>query len=128
VRSGGTVKLKPGKGKPGAGPPIRKVSVQDMIDEIRTRFTITDEEALLIRQVTDEKAHDREIHETVISHRDNPVFIEETFKERVDGLIQRRYEELGHINELVDPRYIDQGAIFDIMAGTVIRHHLECVA
>ena len=32
VRSGGAVKLQPGKGKKGAGPPLRKVSVQDMID------------------------------------------------------------------------------------------------
>ena len=53
--SGGTVKLKPGKGKKGAGPPPKKVSVQDMIDEIRAKFDISDEEALYIKQVTEEK-------------------------------------------------------------------------
>lgn len=47
--SAGPVKLKPGKGTKGAGPPIKKVSVQDMIDQIRTQFQITDEEALYIK-------------------------------------------------------------------------------
>ena len=40
VRSGGTVKLRAGKGKPG-GPPPKKVTVGDMIDEIRAQFAIS---------------------------------------------------------------------------------------
>ena len=56
--SGGEVKLRPGTGKKGAGPPPKKVSVQDMIDEIRAKFDISDEEALYIKQVTEEKAAD----------------------------------------------------------------------
>ena len=52
---GGEVKLRPSSGKKGAGPPPAKVSVQDMIDDIRTRFAISDEEALFIRKVTEEK-------------------------------------------------------------------------
>ena len=49
MTSAGPVKLRPGKGKKGAGPPPEKVSVQDMIDEIRAKFDITDEEALYIK-------------------------------------------------------------------------------
>ena len=58
VRSGGKVKLKPGRGGKGPGPPPKKVSVQDMIAEIRAKFDISDEEALYIKQVTEEKAAD----------------------------------------------------------------------
>ena len=44
VRSGqGEVKLKKGSGKKGASPPPQKVSVQDMIAEIRKKFQISDE-------------------------------------------------------------------------------------
>jgi type I restriction enzyme R subunit len=124
VKGGGTVKLRPGKGGNSAGPPLKKVSVQDMIAQIRAAFDISDEEALLIKQVTDEKAQDEEIKETVLAHRDNVVYLEETFRDRVDGMIQNRYEELSRFNELTDPKYTDQGAIFDIMAVTVIQHHL----
>lgn len=126
VRTGGTVKLKPGKGGNSTGPPLKKVSVQDMIAQIRASFAISDEEALLIRQVTEEKTGDEEIRATVHAHRDNVIYLEDTFRDRVDGMIQNRYEELSRFNELTDPKYTDQGAIFDIMAVTVIQHHLAC--
>src|SRR5439155_13540493 len=53
--SAGPVKLRPGKGKKGTGSPPKKVSVEDMISEIRQKFAITDEEALYIKQVTEAK-------------------------------------------------------------------------
>jgi type I restriction enzyme R subunit len=124
VRAGGTVKLKPGKGGNSGGPPLKKISVLDMIAQIRSTYAISDEEALLIRQVTEEKTANDEIRATVHAHRDNVVYLEETFRDRVDGLIQNRYEELSRFNELTYPKYTDQGAIFDIMAMTVIKHHL----
>ncbi|OGW33025.1 MAG: restriction endonuclease subunit S [Nitrospirae bacterium GWC2_56_14] len=124
VKGGGTVKLRLGKGGNSAGPPPKKVSVQDMIAQIRAGFAISDEEALLIRQVTEEKTGDEEIRATVHAHRDNVIYLEETFRDRVDGMIQNRYEELSRFDELTDPKYTDQGAIFDIMAVTVIQHHL----
>jgi type I restriction enzyme R subunit len=40
VRGGGTVKLHSGTGKKGSGPQPRKISVQDMISEIRVRSRI----------------------------------------------------------------------------------------
>jgi hypothetical protein len=67
--STGPVTWKPGKGKSGGGPPVKKVSVQDMIDEIRRKFRITDEEALYIKEVTEEKVADPIIRTTVIAHR-----------------------------------------------------------
>ncbi len=42
----------------------------------------------------------------------------------MNRLIQDRYSELGRYGELVDPKYADEGAIFDLMAVTVIAHHL----
>ena len=68
VRSGGPVKLKPGNGTKGSGPPPKKVSVQDMITEIRAKFDISDEEALYIKQVTEEKAADPAIHKIGRAH------------------------------------------------------------
>lgn len=47
--SGGTVKLKSGTGKKGAGPPPQKVSVQDMIAQIQAKFAITDEKGLEVK-------------------------------------------------------------------------------
>jgi type I restriction enzyme R subunit len=128
VHSAGPVKLKPGKGTKGAGLPPKKVSVQDMIAEIRTKFDITDEEALYIREVTEEKTKDPAIRETVQAHREDRVYLEGPFQSQVNGQIQSAYAERGRYDELADQKYTDTGAIFDIMAVTVIQHQLLSVA
>jgi len=127
-RSGGPVKLKPGTGKKGSGPPPKKVSVQDMIDEIRAKFDISDEEALYIKQVTEEKAADPTIRSTVHAHREDLVYLEGAYRGQVNGKIQDTYSDLARYEELADPKYTDTGGIFDIMAVTVIQSHLAIAA
>ena len=126
--SSGPVKLKPGKGKKGTNPPPKKVSVQDMIDEIRAKFEISDEEALYIKQVTEEKIADPDIRTTVQIHREDRVFLESTYRGQVNGEIQIAYQERDRYEELSDPKYTDAGGIFDIMAVTVIDTHISSAA
>lgn len=123
-RSGGPVKFKPGKGKKGSGPPIMKVSVQDMIAQIRAKFEISDEEALYIKEVTEEKAADPTIHSTVIAHMGDRIFLDGVYRGQVNGEIQKAYEGRARYEELSDPKYTDTGGIFDIMSVTVIEHNL----
>ncbi len=121
---GGTVKLRSGGGKRGLSPPPKKVSVQDMIAEIQVRFDISDEEALYIKQVTEEKAADPVIHSTVCAHREDRSYLNGAYRGLVNGEIQYTYDKLGRYEELSDLKYIDIGGIFDIMAVTVIESHL----
>ena len=124
VRSGGPIKLKPGKSKKGSGPPIKKVSVQDMIAQIGEKFDISDEEALYIKEVTEEKAADPVIHSTVVTHREDRIFLDGAYRRQVNVEIQQAYDWRGRYEELSDPKYSDTGGIFDIMSVTVIEHHL----
>lgn len=123
--SAGPVKRKPAKGKKGPGPPLKRVSVQDMIAEIRATFDITDEEALYIKQVTEEKSADPIIRSTVTAHRADPGFLEGAYRGQVNGEIQNAYNARARYEELSDPKYTDTGGIFDIMAVTVIQHNLS---
>lgn len=127
VRSGGPVKTRSAKGNKGPAPTPRRVSVQDMIEEIRGRFDISDQEALYIKQVTQEKATDPVIRQTVHAHRDDVPFLENAYHGQVNGEIQDRYDDLGRYEELADSKYADRGGIFDIMTVTVIERHLVCV-
>ena len=126
--SAGPVKLQPRKGKKGTGPPPKKVSVQDMIEEIRAKFDITDEEALYIKQVTAEMSADPVIRNTVTAHKEDRVFLEGAYRGQVNGEIQTAYQERDRYEELSDPKYTDTGGIFDIMAVTVIQTHLSFAA
>lgn len=47
---------------------------------------------------------------------------------QVNSAIQGAYGERGRYDELADPKYRDTGGIFDIMAVTVIDHHLAVPA
>lgn len=124
VASPGTVKLIKGK-KGGSGPPAKKVSIQDMIDEIQKKFMISDEEALYIKEVTEEKMHDEQIQTTIATHHEDIFYLENTYSGQVNHSIQDSYEEKGRYEELADSKYIDPGAIFDMMALTVIYFGLQ---
>jgi type I restriction enzyme R subunit len=124
VTSGGPVKIQPARAQQGVGLPPAKVSVQEMIEQIAAKFNITDEEALYIRQVTEEKAADPVIHATVVSHRSDLIYLESSYRGQVNEDIQATYSARGRYEELADPKYIEIGAIFDIMAVTVIQQHL----
>lgn len=128
ITGGGTIKLNPSRGKKGLGPPPVKVSVQDVITQIRAKYDITDEEALYIRQVTEEKISDSAIQTTVHAHRGDQLYLEGPYRGQVNGEIQTTYEYRGRYDELADPKYTDTGGIFDIMAVTVIQTHLSMAA
>jgi type I restriction enzyme, R subunit len=128
IRTAGPVKLKPGKGVRSGGPPLPKVSIQDMIAEIREKFKISAEEALYIKEVTEEKTKDPAIQATVRTHQEDYPYLEGPFHGQVNGQIQAAYAERGRYDELTDEKYIDPGAIFDIMAITVIRQNLQTVS
>jgi type I restriction enzyme, R subunit len=123
--SGGPIKLQPGKGKGGAGPVPVKSSVQDMIAQILAKYQITDEEALYIKQVTEEKIADSAIRTTVQAHRHDGIYLEGPYRGQVNSEIQTTYDARGRYDELADAKYTDMGGIFDIMAVTVIQTHLS---
>jgi type I restriction enzyme R subunit len=118
-------KHRPGGGGGGGAPPVKKVSVQDMIAKIREQFDIPEEEALIIREVTEEKIADASILQTVVAHKADLAFLEQTYKDQLNQIIQEAYITRGKIELLGDPTYTEKGAIFDIMAYTVIQADLE---
>jgi len=124
-RSGGPVKLRPATGKKTAGPAPKKVTIQEMIAAIKAQFAISDEEALYIKEVTEEKVADPVIRRTVNTHRDDRIYLEGAYRGQVNGEIQAAYDERGRYEELADLKYTDTGGIFDIMAVTVIQTHLS---
>ena len=122
---GGLMKPKPSRGGGGGAPPVKRVSVQDMITKIRETFDITEEEALHIREVSEEKISDESVQQTIAAHKSDPSFLETVYKGQVNGDIQNAYAVRELYEQLGDPKYTDNGAIFDIMAFTVIQKGIE---
>ena len=88
----GQTKPKPSKGGGGGGgAPVKKISVQDMIAKIREEFQISEEEALHIREVSEEKIADESVQQTVAAHRADLTFLDTVFRDQVNGGIQDAY-------------------------------------
>lgn len=133
VKYEGTTKMPAGLKKPkprkgGGSVAIKKVSVSDMIARIKELFDISEEEALYIKEVSEEKIADESVQQTVVAHRDDTEFLETVFHDQVNGQIQDAYALRELYEQLGDSKYTDKGAIFDIMAYTVIQKGLEQVA
>lgn len=101
-----------------------QATIKEMIDKIRERFPISDEEALVIRDVMDEKSRDNDIRADVDAHKNNSAYLENQLKTQVNGEIQSSFETRGRLTEIGDPKYYDAGGIFDLMAYMVVQHHL----
>jgi len=123
----GTIKPKPVKGGGGGQPPPKKVSVQDMINKITEQFEISDEEALYIKEVTQEKVEDESMQQTIDAHKDDAIFLDKVFKEQVNVQIQDAFAVRELYEQLGDPKYTDPGAIFDTMAHLVVQTSLDVV-
>lgn len=121
----GQTKPKPHKGGGGGGAPVKRVSVQDMIAKIREDFQISEEEALHIREVSEEKIADESLQQTVAAHRSDLGFLGTVYRAQVNGDIQSAYVLRQLWEQLGDPKYTDKTGIFDIMAHTVIQKGLE---
>jgi len=121
----GTIKPKAVKGGGGGQPPPKKVSVQDMINKIAEQFEIGDEEALYIKEVTQEKIKDESIQQTIEAHKEDTIFLDGVFKDQVNVQIQDAFAIRELYEQLGDPKYTDQGAIFDTMAHLVVSRSLS---
>ena len=92
-----------------------------MITKIKETFDISDEEALHIRVVSEEKISDESLQQTVAAHKSDTSFLETVLPDQINGDIQDAYALRELYEQLGDPKYTDKGAIFDIMAFTVIQ-------
>ncbi|BDX04627.1 DEAD/DEAH box helicase family protein [Planctobacterium marinum] len=113
-----TIKTKSGGKGPGGAP--KKVTISDMLTKLKEQFDISDEEALVIKQVCEEKSSDKLVQDTVHSHINDELYLRNYFRPQLRKSIEASYDELGMFEQLTDPKYTDDGSIFDTMAYTVI--------
>ena len=117
--------IKGRSGGNGSSQPPPKVSIADMLEKIKEQFQISDDEALVIKEVCEEKITDPIIVGNIQTHRKDEAYLFGYYKPQLRGSIIGSYEERGLYERLVDPKYTDEGSIFDAMAFTVIQAGVE---
>jgi type I restriction enzyme, R subunit len=102
-----------------------KTTILATIDEIKARYNISDEEALIIRKVCEEKQADKTILLTIQRNKNKTHFLNEVYKSEIRQSIEQTYSQRGHEDELYEDKYIDDGAIFDMMANRILAYGLS---
>lgn len=105
--------------------PVVKTSIQATIDGIKERYPITDDEALIIREVCEEKQTDETILLTTQRNKNSPRFLNDVHKPDIRRSIEEAYSQRGHNDEIYEDKYTDDGAIFDMMAHSVLVYGLN---
>ncbi len=104
--------------------PPHKTTIDGAIEELKTRYSITDDEAIIIRKICEEKQADQLLLAEIKDHKDRRI-LDNTVKNHIKASIKQAYEKGDHFAELYDKKYIDEGAIFDMMVNTIFTHGIE---
>ena len=121
--TGETKKRKP-KGGGGGGTPPPKATLTDMIGSLKEKFPISDEEAIIIKEVCEEKLEDEEIINTIHNNQDDLDYLHTYFSSELRESIVDSYVARDLEDRIMDSLYDDKGAILDAMTGMVINHEL----
>lgn len=121
--TGGTKKRKPSGGGSDGNPPP-KATLTDMMEALKDKYAISDEEAIIIKEVCEEKLHDDSVIDTIRNNQDDEDYLRSHYSRELRQSIVASYEKRGMEDRIMDGIYDDQGAILDAMAGMVISHEL----
>jgi type I restriction enzyme R subunit len=105
--------------------PVAKSSIQSTIDEIKDKYPISDDEALIIREVCEEKQADEIILLTIQRNKNKTKYLNDVYKPQIRQSIEQAYSQRGHDDEIYEDKYTDDGAIFDMMAHSVLVYGLS---
>jgi type I restriction enzyme R subunit len=115
------------KGGKGAGTPPPKVTLSTMIDELKEKFPISEEEAIIIKEVCEEKLKDEEIVSTITNNKDDLDYLRPHFSVELRSSIVNSYVERDMEDRIMDDMYDVRGGILDAMTGMVITNELYSI-
>ncbi len=119
-----TKKLKTRSGGGGNTTPPPKGTLSSMLENLKEEYKISDEEAIIIREICEEKLHDKNITTTIDNNQDDEDYLRVYFSEELRASIVKSYEIRKLDDRIMEPIYDDKGAILDTMTGTIISQEL----
>lgn len=103
-----------------AGNEPPRTTIEAALKGILEQFTISDEEALVIREICTEVSNHYEIKERIIANRENEDYLTQTARPKVRQEITGAYLSRELWQKLEDPMYTDRGGIISLMGRAVI--------
>jgi type I restriction enzyme R subunit len=112
-------------GQSGSGP--TRSTIEMAIASITEKYPISDEEALVIKEICMEVSNDYDIKGKIITNRDNENYLVTSARPRVRKEVTQGYIKREMIDKLEEPIYKDKGGIISLMWRTIINSILGTV-
>ncbi len=110
-------------GAGGQSPP--RSTIEATIASITERFPISNEDALVIKEICIEVSNNYEIKDKVLTNRDNQIYLKTSARPRINQEVKNSYITRDLIEKLDDPIYRDKGGIITLMGRTIMDSILE---
>lgn len=102
------------------GREMPRTTIETAIEEIKNRFQISDEEAILIKEICEEVTETTPIKDKVIDNQDNENYIKNSAEPDLQKEVRGKYIERDMMGKLENPIYVDTGGIISLMGKTII--------
>lgn len=116
-KSGTTV----GTGNP--TPP--RATIQQAIEDIKEKFQISDEDAIVISEICEEVSNKPAIKEPILQNKNDQIYIRNSAKSQVRTEINNNFMNRNMYEKLNEPIYVDKGGIITLMSEVVIKNVLS---
>jgi len=104
----------------GIGNPPAKITIDSAIESLVEKFSISEDEAAVIREIFEEKIQDSTVLAIVTDPKNDSDFLHRSYFERLRVSIVAEFDRRGYGDRLYDEKYSDDGAILDTMGHLVI--------
>jgi len=116
-----------GVGAGTGGKEMPSTTLDAAIKELETKFQISKEDAIVIREICEEVAAKAEIKLKIAHNRDNILFLEQ-YEPTLHSEIRMGYMDRDLWVQLQNPIYTDKGGIIPIMGKTIIQQVMQLAA
>ena len=113
--------FKTGKG----GHEIPRTTIEIAIKELKEKFQISEEDAILIKEIVEEVSATTNTKETVIANKNNQVYLKTSAEPRIQSEVKDEYIKRDLWDKLDDPMYVQKGGIISLIGKTVIQNLIQ---
>lgn len=107
----------------GGQEPVR-TTIELALAEIESKYQITKDDAIIIKEICEEVSNNYEIKERVVANKENDIYLKNNAKPRIKQEVKQGYIMRDMVDKLEDPIYSQRGGIISLMGNAIIKNIL----
>lgn len=107
----------------GGQEPVR-TTIEMALAEIESKYQITKDDAIIIKEICEEVSNNYEIKERVVANKENDIYLKNNAKPRIKKEVKQGYIMRDMVEKLEDPIYAQRGGIISLMGNAIIKQIL----